>query len=64
MKQCGSCPFLMEDERESLQRLISRAPSEFWPCHEAAEFDDLTDVECQGHQAFAATLHEQEGTES
>lgn len=56
MKPCASCPFLMKDERESLRQLTSRAPSEFWPCHEVAEFDDLTDTECQGHRDVANSI--------
>lgn len=49
-EMCASCPFRSSAERDDLTRLTQRAPQEFWPCHEAAEFDYLTDTECKGHQ--------------
>lgn len=59
-ERCVSCPFRVNDnERAFLMRQTNRAPSEFWPCHEALEFDDLTDIECVGHRNVAEAANKQ-----
>ncbi len=51
-RMCIGCPFRSEAERQQLLRYIVKDPAEMWPCHESAEFNDLTPDDCQGRVIF------------
>jgi len=59
MRMCIGCPFRDRERRMTMIRFIVAAPDECWPCHESAEFDDLTPTDCAGRQVFGRLVQAQ-----
>lgn len=56
-RMCAGCPFREPGEnRTQLLEYIAADPSESWPCHESAEFDDLAPDDCQGRVVFGRAV--------
>ena len=51
-RMCVGCPFRSEETRAELLKYIVENPDEMWPCHESAEFNDLSPDDCQGRVIF------------
>lgn len=51
-RMCVGCPFRSPEQRAELLLYIAADPDEMWPCHESAEFNDLSPDDCQGRVIF------------